>query len=437
MRWMTQAPSQAEPVDVLRRIQEQLANTPRASRPAQHATLRYRVGMALAELPTGDRQENLSQAVRQYDHAADLFRAGRFPLEHARVQSARGAALRELGRSEAAATACRTAVRVMPDDAPGWERGAALNNLGLALSDLARHDEATDAMRQAVALFDAAGADVAPQRVMGHHNLGQVLAASGAHDQAADAYRAVLADVDAQSLPFQWALLHHALGVSLTALADPAAAVASFRRALQVFTRTRHPFQHALASNNLGLAWAQVGGPTGLRHAVVAFGDAVSVLDSRVHRPLWSQAYSNLEATETALAAAGHAATRATHLVTLLAELEEAERTDLVREQLTRLLALPDPRRGEALTELELAALQLPERDAVAVTATRLAVLLELPDAQLLVGLQSVMAARSHLDESALDDAEWVLDQAISGGMLAPQRIRVRDHLAALGHERR
>lgn len=295
-----------------------------------------------------------------------------------------------------------------------------------------------DALRQAVAGLEAdEDPDVAPQRVMAQHNLGQVLAAAGDHRAAIDTYLSVLDAVDPQDLPFQWALVHHATGVSQTAVAQPDEAVGSFRRALQVFTRTRHPFQHALAKHNLGLAWAQVGGTTGLRQAVVAFGDALAVLDSRVHRPLWQQAYRNLQAVETSLAAAGHEASRAEHLVALLAELDEAARTDLLREQLTRLLALPDPRRRDALAELELAALGLPQQEAIAVTATRLAVLLELPDTQLQTGLQAMLAARAGLDEAALDDAEQVLDQAISGGMLAPQRIRVRDHLTALGWERR
>lgn len=445
MRWMTQAHSPADPAHGLRRMQAQLAATPRAARPAQHAALRYRVGMALAELPTGDRQQNLAQAIGHYEAAADLFRAGRFPLEHARAQNARGAALREVGRHEDAAAACRAAVAVLPPDAAGWERGAALNNLALALSDLGDHPGAETTARQAVVLLDHAaaepgpldGADLSPQRVMAHHNLGQVLAAAGRHEAAAAAYRAVLDAVDRQALPFQWALLHHALGVSLTASSDPRGAVTSFQAALRVFTRTRHPFQHALASNNLGLAWAQVGGVTALRHAVVAFGDALAVLDSRVHRELWAQAYANLQAAEVALVDAGHGGTRADHLVALLAGMAEDARTDLLRDQLTRLLALPDPRRGVALAELELATLQLPAEAAVAVTASRLGVLLELPDEQLLVGLRSVMAARAHLPEPALDAAEQVLDRAISGSMLAPQRIRVRDHLATLGHERR
>jgi tetratricopeptide (TPR) repeat protein len=329
-------------------------------------------------------------------------------------------------------------VALLSDGVAEAERAAALNNLGLAQSDLGDHAGAVQALRQAVAgLAAAPDPDVAPQRVMAHHNLGQVLAAAGDHAAAIDTYLSVLAEVDEQRLPFQWALLHHATGVSQTAVAQPAEAVGSFGRALQVFTRSRHPFQHALAKHNLGLAWAQVGGTTGLRQAVVAFGDALAVLDSRVHRPLWQQAYRNLQAVQAALAAEGYEASRAEHLAALLAELDEAARTDLLREQLTRLLALPDPRRGEALAELELAALGLPQDDAIAVTVTRLAVLLELPDPQLRVGLQAMLAARSGLDEAALDDAEQVLDQAISGGMLAPQRIRVRDHLTALGWERR
>ncbi len=438
---MTDVTTRSDPADAVRAMEAQLAATPRAVRPAQHAVIRYRLGMALAELPTGDRQLNLSRAVRHYDQAISLFRVGPFALEHARVHNARGAALRELGRPADAAEACRSAAAIIPEDAPGWERGAALNNLALALSDMGHHDEAVDLLGDAIDLFDDSVVTVeqiGPQRIMAHHNLGQVMAAAGRHAEAVTVYRQAIEQVDEQTLPFQWGLLHHALGVSLTGLADPQDAVAAFSDTLRVFSRVRHPFQHALAKNNLGLAWAQVGTATGLRHAVVAFTDSLAVLDSTVHRPLWQQAYTNLEAARQALVTSGSDNTPTGHLVDLAAESTEAVRDDLLQDRITRVLALPDPRRTGDLAEIVHATLAREESGAISVLTAFLTVLLELPDEQLMVGLGAVLGVMESLaDDQAKDDAGWILDQAISRGMLAPQRIRVHDSLTAMGHERR
>lgn len=439
---MQHSPTTVDPQQAVEALERQLRDVPAAARPAQHATLRYRLGMAIAELPTGDRQLNLTRAVSHYDRAAALFRPAAFPLEHARVQSARAAALRESGNPAGAADAGRAALRLLPDLAGVGERGAVANNLGLALSDLGSHAEAVEVVEGAAKMFDAAwadaGAEVAPHRATAHHNLAQVLGAAGRHDDAIAVCRAVLDDIDPQELPFQWALLQHAMGVSATAAARPAEAVTAFQAALQVFSRTRHPFQHALAKNNLGLGWSLIGDVTALRRATVAYSDALSVLDFRVHKELWQQAYANLGLAETALADADAPRSLTAHFVILLGGLDHAERQSLMRERLTRLLELPEPRRSESLTEIEMATLALPEAAAIAVTGASLSILLELPNQQLSVGLQAHLAAQQALDEEAqLDQAAWVLERAIADEMLAPQRIRVRDMLTDMGYDRR
>jgi tetratricopeptide (TPR) repeat protein len=339
------------------------------------------------------------------------------------------------------------AVDLMTDRAPVWERAAAMNNLGLALSDIGRHEEAVDALTQAVRDFEAVArtdqqtdnpSGTAPQRVMAHHNLGQVFASAGRHDEAVGVYRDALTTIDPQELPYQWGLIHHALGVSLTAVEDPQAASASFETALKVFSRMRHPFQHALAKNNVGLAYAQIGDVVSLRRAVTAFNDSMAVLDLRVHHELWQQAYANMQLAEQSLVQLGHDDTLTQHFVKLLPHLEENDRIDMMRDRLMRLLSLPEPQRGEALAKMDMAAIDLEEDDSIAVTVAGLAVLLELPDELLSLGLKSRMAAIGALQrDEELDDAAWVIEQSISGGMLAPQRIRLRDRLEELGYERR
>lgn len=432
---MAQMPSQPSPAETLAELERRLKETPRAARPLEHATLRYNIGMAYAELPSGDRQHNLSRAVSSYQQAAALFGPHRYPVEHARVQNALGAALRELGKHREAADACGRAVRLLSGQQAPGELAAALNNLGLARSDLGEHDEAIQALEQAVEIFAAASEP--RQRVTALHNLGQARAAAGDHAAAAKLYEEAIADADPETMPHQWALLQHALGVSLTAVGESHRAVEAFANSLRVFTRQRYPFQYALAKNNLGLACAQIGDVTALRRALGAYEDALRVLDVRVHRVQWEQAYRNLQLAEDALRDAGQEATRTEHFAALVGEVDDELRLQLMRERLGELLELPEPRRSEALTELDLALLRLGVETARKGTAAWLDVLMELPNEMLLAGLRARLAAHEHLDsEEARQEANEALDHAIQHELLAPQRIRVRDTLRFMGWER-
>lgn len=423
-----------DPETTLADLEARLAATPRAARPLEHAALRYAVGMAYAERPGGDRQVNLSRAVASYDRALELYRPDRFPQQHSRVQVARGAALRELGQPGEAAAACEQAVALLHAEQQPADRAAALNNLGLARSDLGEHAAAVQALEEAVALFDAAGE--MRHYVMALHNLGQAHAAADDHAAAVTAYESAIEATDPQDLPFQWAFFQHSLGVSHSALGDGHAAVEAFRACLRVFTRERHPFQHALAKNNLGLAYAQIGDVPALRRAVASYEDALQVFDTRVHRQLWQQAYHNLELAEQALASAGHDASRTEHFAALLADAPPTQRLSLLRERLQHLLSLPEPRRSEALGELDVAMLRLEEEGAVAVTAAWLDVLMEMPNPELVVALTARLAAHDHLEPEERERASRLLDRVITEELLAPQRIRVRDTLTALGWER-
>lgn len=425
----------ATPEQKLADLEARLKATPRAARPLEHASLRHSIGLAYAELPSGDRRMNLSRAVASYRQALSLFGPQRFPVEHARVQNALGAALRELGETQAAIDACSRAVDLLAGGHAPGELGAALNNLGLARSDLGQHEEAVSNLHQAVEVFAASSEP--RQSSMARHNLGQAQAAAGDHADAVQTYEKAINETDEEALPYQWALLHHARGVSLSALGQGAEAAAAFEASLGVFTRQRYPFPHALAKNNLGLAHAQVGDVTSLRRALAAFSDAVRVLDPRLHRPQWEQTYRNLELTESALEDQGVKATRAEHFVALLAEVDEQERLGLLRRRLLDLLVLPEKQRDEQLAEIEVAVLELVHDAALRVTATWLDVLMELPDDMLLAALQARMTAHGFLptDEDRRAAAE-LMEYAISNELLAPQRMRVRDTLETMGYER-
>jgi len=430
---MSQATS--EPEQVIADLRTRLDRTPRASRPLEHAALRYQLGLAYAELPTGDRELNLSRAIASYEHAADLFSQQHYPVEHARVQNARGAALRELGSPQDAANACATAVELLTDGGAPGERGAALNNLGLAYTDLDRHENAIAVLRRAIDAFEEAGEN--RQQAMARHNLGQAQAAAGEHEAAAASYEQALGELDVEQAPYQWAMIQHALGVSLSAIERGQEAAAAFAAALGVFTRQRYPFQYALAKNNYGLAWAQVGGLEGLRRALASYEDALRVLDVRMHRPQWQQAYRNLEMAEAALSDLGTAVSRPEHFAALVGGLEDdAERITLLRERMEAFFELPDKQRDDGLAELSLAATGLPEQELERFTMAWLNVLMELPNDNLVQGLRARLSAHAGADAETAETANRVLDQVVQEELLSPQRMRVRDTLEMLGWER-
>lgn len=420
----------------IKRLEEQLKRTPN-TRIFERGVIRYNLGLAWSELPTGDRMINLSRAVASLHKAAAAFDPQLRPAEHGRAQNAAGSALRELGQTKEAVAAFELAVRLIPLEASAGEHGAARNNLGLTYADLGRVDEAIEQFR--AALQALAGREFTRQRISVLHNLAQTLANTEEPQRVSEAialYEEALALADPQEYPYQWALVNHSLGVAYTAVEEPEKAVEACDASLRVFTRHRWPFQYALAKNNLGLSHAQIGDVSSLRRAVVAFEDALRVLDSRLHRPQWERAYQNLQLAEKGLEEAGEGGTRPQHLARLAAE-EEGERLlALLRERLRDYVTLPEPRRTQALGEFDDAVLRLDDPDAIRISAAWLQVLMEQPHKHFVVGLGARMRVHDALDDPARQRAVRILDRTIQHELLAPQRVRVRDTLYEMGYER-
>lgn len=417
-------------------LSERLRQVPE-DRVVERGVLKYNLGLAYAEAPTGNREIRLSRAVANLEAAARLFEGADRPIEHARARNALGASLRELGEPERALEAFRVAADLITARVSPGEHGAAMNNLGLALADMGRYEEAIEAYEGA--LEDFAGEEFVRQRISALHNLGQALASIGETDRVRagiERYEEAAELADPEEQPYQWALVQHSLGVALTAVEEPERAVDAFRQALRVFTRHRFPFQFALAKNNLGLACAQIGDVQWLRRAVVAYEDSIRMLDVRMHREQWEQVYRNLELAETALADAGEEGTRPQHFVRLLASVPGDELEALVRERVTELFNLPEPRRTDGFVELERAMIELPEDDVQRITAAWLNVLMELPNEALHAGLAARMQVHDSLEGDELERAREIMDRTIREELLAPQRIRVRDTLYEMGYER-
>ena len=148
---------------------------------------------------------------------------------------------------------------------PDRSRAITETNLGTALYEQARHDEAIERLRRAI----AARADYVPA----FNNLGVALRAAGRTDDALRAYREGLAIRD------DYPDLHYNLANALIALNRLDEAAAHLRKA------TAGTPDSAGAHNNLGMALAEKGQ---LAEAAVEFGVAVALEpgSARAHRNL-------------------------------------------------------------------------------------------------------------------------------------------------------
>lgn len=431
-------------------LEAQLARTPRAQRPHEHAALAYRLGLAHAEAPVGNPEDGLRKALTYFDTAAAIFDPREDPIEHARVLNGSGAARRALGDRAGAARLFERAEVLLDDRDRDDERAGVLNNLGLVRSELGQLDAAIEACDAAVALFDDGSAEGRRGKAAALHSRGSANAAKGT-DEALEAalgdFRTAANGLDPEEAPYHHGLVHHSIGVTYTALAartpDQRArfltdAVDAFSESLTVFARGAFPFQHALVKYNLGLAWSSQGGPTNLRRALASFEDALTLFDSRVHADAWRQTYASLERTEKELETLAPGSSRTDHFVALLVVVDADERRRLLQERLSRLLAIEvEARRRSALTELALASAKLDYEAALAVMDAELSVLVELPTEYLDPGVRARYEANRRLEtEEAREQAGKALDQAIGDALQGPQRIAVRDFLYSIGWER-
>jgi len=434
--------------EVLEALETQLANTPRASRPYEHAAIAYRLGLAYAESPVGNASDGLRKALACYDVAAAIFDPRSEPVEHGRVINASGAAQRSLGDPRRAAGLFAKAVELFDGRGRDAEQAAALNNLGLARTELGELEAAAEAFDAALELFDTSTAEGRRGRVATLHNRGQAHAAmageEGVEAALAD-FEEARADLDPDEAPYHHGLVSHSMGVACSALAalrpserEPLVeeAIKAFTESLTVFSRGAFPFQYALAKHNLGLAYSFFGGAMNLRRALACFEDAVATLDTRVHADAWRQAYASLERTEKELESIAPGMGRADHFATLVSGARGDDRTDLMRERLLRLLALPDPSRRSAIAELALASARLGATRARAVMEAELSALMELPNEHLEIALRARLDAHARLGEAEREEADRALDAAIGEALQGPQRIFVRDFLYSLDWER-
>lgn len=432
---------------VIGALEQQLAETPRSSRPHEHATLAYRLGLAHAESAATSPVDGLRRALAYYDVAASIFDSRFEPVHHARVLNAAGAAHRGLGNRAKAGELFEKAATLLEGKGSDSERAAVLNNLGLARAEVGQLTEAVEAFDAAAELFDTSTAEGRRGRVAALVNRGQAHTAMGTDEglEAALAdFEEARGEIDPADAPYHQGLADHSVGVTCSALASRRPeeresylreAATAFTASLKVFTRHAFPFQHALAKHNLGLAYAALGGAKNLRRAMACFEDSLALLDTRLHAEAWRQAYASLERVEKQLAES-FPATRADHFAALLAASSPDEGHALLKERLFRFLGSPEPRRTTGIAEMAVAAAKLPEEgETAAIIEATLLIVMEQDRESQDITLRAIYKANSSLEGEQRLVADRALDQAI-GGLGGVQRVFVRDFLYSLGWER-
>jgi tetratricopeptide (TPR) repeat protein len=181
-----------------------------------------------------------------------------------------------------------------PDD-----RGAVLNNLGIALGLLGGREPGTTRLEQAVDAFRTAATEWTQDRVpldwaRTQMNLGAALQTLGEREsgtarlkQAVEAFRDALTEYRQDRVPLDWATTQVNLGTALLNLGQREAgttrleqAVEAYRAALTEYTQDRVPLDWAMTQMNLGNALAALGeretGTERLEKAVGAYRAALT-----------------------------------------------------------------------------------------------------------------------------------------------------------------
>ncbi len=435
-----------------------------AKQPDAWAIAAYRLGVALSESASENPQATAQRALTLFMRASSLLDPGRAPLEHARIVNAAGAVWRSIGDRSRAIDAFRRAAELMEGRARDVELGAALSNLGLAQMENGDPQTAVATFERAQAVlrppidshgrsgdtsddnhgerqraFSAAALNLAQallaihtQSVLGGDVTGETRSLAPALAAVADG----LSVVDSVSAPLQVGMLEHTQGLLWMEEREFAEAWRSFSRCLNVFTRSTFPFQHAIASFNRARAAESLGelGP-----AVLDYEAAAQVFDPRLHRSQWLEAASRLTEVENKLRIDRPTALRHDHVVAAIVGASTTERSNFLRERLTRLLGVaPMPQRSEFAMFFS-AVQRFSDHDvevADGLLRQTIEILMELPEELLESALLGLLEAHAALTPETREAADRRLDRAIQELLMGPQRMRMRDILYNAGWER-
>ncbi|MBX7084753.1 MAG: tetratricopeptide repeat protein, partial [Nannocystaceae bacterium] len=284
-------------------------------------------------------------------------------LQRASIMNNEGAMLRARGDPQGALARYEQVLalrREVAGAAPDASVAAALNNVGLALDDLSRHDEAIAALRESLAIRRTVLGPDHPEVAEGLANLSKALVAAGNDDEGE---RELLAAIALRERIFGPEHVSIARALVNLSIIDqhrerPAVAVEHLERAQRIFEHEYGASSPLVATvhHNLSSVLIELGRQQeGLQHAEQAYAqrrvkDGENALLTLQSRSLRAEAMFALGRTDEALA-------EQREIVRLDAAARGAESPSVAIEHgaLGRMLALLG-RHEEAIAELELAA---------------------------------------------------------------------------------
>ena len=454
-------------------LEAALASVPRAEAPDDWALAAYRLAVAKSE--AAGQPGDIDQALGLLDRAARILSAGRAPVEHGRIITAAANCHRAAGRADRALELFVRAAELLASRAPALEHAGALINVGLARCEAGQPLPAIEALNQAVDLIaghrdgtgaiaqsdrglddevvalepgtdhedaqSGLGSDDEAARLLGAAliNRAQARQALGRDEDleaAINDYRGAVGVLPASSL--QAAMAGHGLGAAVLELCRRGSpgrtadeAVRAFEQSLGVLGHASFPFHHAVARHSLALAFEMRGRPGDLARALNSAHASLSVFDPRLHAAHWRTAHATLMRLEAALDGDDPSAGRLSHVARLLADTDEVEREQLLRDRLLRAASLPPTGMRADLDALIGSLAELPLDDYREVLRTLLGVLMELPDQLLETACDVICRVHSEHDSATVLDE--TLDAEINDRLFGPQRVRVRDLLEAKG----
>lgn len=443
---MVSAESARRVIDELKR---QLVATPVVSRPIEHGSVAYRLGLAFSEFPGGDPQANSRLALSCFDVAAKLFSPQAYPVLHARVINAAGITLRVLGNTEEAVRIFEHAAALLDGKEEFQERAASLNNLGLAKMESRQPMAALEAFESALCVLDEAKTTEPWVRASMVYNRGLAYCALGTYDAYENAikdFKSVLQAIDRNEAMNLYALAWHNMGIAETSMApflegDESRrhycnGIEAFREALAIYVRAEFPYQNALILHNQSVAQIGLGDTEYLQRALVNLDQALNIFDPRLHTDSWKRSYALISKVEAQLNHRFPGLTRSDHFAALVVTSPESEANVLLREKFEYIFSLPEMARREVLLDVASSVVRLGPTLQQKALELEICLLMEFPSERLKELLLAQLESHRSLTREGEEKANLALDLSIGNALNTPQRVFVRDFLYSVGFSR-
>jgi CHAT domain-containing protein/tetratricopeptide (TPR) repeat protein len=301
-----------------------LASMTREQNPPEWAALQSELADTLMRDASGDRSDNIEQAIQRFGEALQVYTQPTYPVEWAGIQYNLGGAYSERVRGEraenleSAIASYRAALTVFTDDAFPEEEAASRYCLGLSYY-LRIKGVSADNLESAIAAWEAAlrclTRDSLPERLLPElwadiqNSLGAAYQSrvrgdrNGNIERAIGAYEAALTVRAHSAFPEDWAGIQGNLG---NAYFDRSGgeradnlerATAAYEAALTVYTRDAFPERWGATQNALGIAYRnRIRGERAdnLERAIAAYGAALTVRARDTVPEQWADTQSNL-----------------------------------------------------------------------------------------------------------------------------------------------